>query len=61
MTNVDLTRLSRHERRAYNAVNGTRIAGRNMPFVKKLHGSVEVFNTKRQEEIEADEELLKNK
>ena len=48
---IDLTRLSRHERRQIGKLNGIKIPGRNMGFQKKLHGTIENFYKLREEEI----------
>lgn len=51
---VDLSRLSRPERRKYQKRTGIKIMGRNMPYIKKIHGSIEEYNTLRDAEIRRD-------
>ena len=53
---IDLTRLNRKARRINGAVMGTKIPGRNLPFVKKIHGTVENYNKLRAEEIKKEED-----
>lgn len=56
---IDLTRLNRHARRVNGAIMGEKIMGRNMPFVKKIHGTLENYNKIREEEIKREEEFFK--
>lgn len=48
---VDITRWSRADRRK---IKGARVPGRNLPYVKEIHGSLENFNTLRAQEKEQD-------
>ncbi len=57
---VDLTRLNRHARRVNGAIIGEKIPGRNLPFVKKIHGTVENYNNIRKEEIEKEMSVFAN-
>lgn len=53
---IDLTRLNRAQRRMYQKNTGIKVQGRNLPFIKKLHGSYEAYYAKRAEEIKSEEE-----
>jgi len=54
-TNFDLTRLNRKDRRAFGKQIKHSIPGRNLPFQKKSHISVENFMALRAKE-EKDEQ-----
>jgi len=49
---IDLTRLNRAQRRKKGSrIGGMMLPGRNMPFQKKLHGTIQQFNETRAKEI----------
>jgi hypothetical protein len=50
----DLTRWNRKDRRDVRAHAHITIPGRNLPFVKAMHGSLEAFNTARERELTQD-------
>jgi hypothetical protein len=48
---VDLTRLNRKQRRNIGTQVGSKIMGRNLPYVKSKWLSLEEFNKQRAKEI----------
>lgn len=54
MSNTDLTRWSRKQRREVRQNSGYTIPGRNLPYIKQIHGSLENFNTLRTQELTQD-------
>lgn len=53
---LDLTRFNRKERRNIRKQTHLTIPGRNLPFVKKLHGTLEDYYAKRELEISKEHE-----
>lgn len=53
---VDLSRLNRRQRRAHGKAMGMKIPGRNLPYVKAVHGSWKEYNKLRDEEIKREQE-----
>jgi hypothetical protein len=51
---VDISRLNRKERRNIGRQAKGKLMGRNMPYQKNLHHSVELFNKLRADEIEEE-------
>lgn len=51
---IDLTRLSRSERRRIGAKMGKKILGRNLGYDKRIHGSWANYYKLRDEEIKKD-------
>ena len=51
---VDITRWSRKDRREVKKNSGHTIPGRNLPYVKRIHGPLDNFNTLRAKEIEQE-------
>lgn len=56
---IDITRLNRHERRKFQKVTGVPVLGRNLPYIKDLHGSLEDYKAQRAKEIAQDQEEAK--
>lgn len=48
---MDITRLPRSERRKIVRQIHQVIPGRNLPYVKAIHGSVKLYNQQRDKEI----------
>ncbi len=55
---IDLTRLNRAKRREMFGGNG-KMLGRNLPYIKALHGSIQNYNELRSSEIEREVENTK--
>ena len=51
MANVDITRWSRKQRREIKKNSGHTIPGRNLPFIKELHGTIDNYNKLREQEV----------
>lgn len=51
---VDITRFNRKKRRELRQRIHITIPGRNLPFVKAIHKTIENFDAMRAKEIEAD-------
>jgi len=57
---VDLSRYPRRDRRRIAKLNGIqKIVGRNLPFVKAVHGTIENYYKLRKEEEQRDQEMFK--
>lgn len=51
---VDITRLNRTQRRDYQKKTGNKVFGRNLPYIKEIHGNISNYYTLREEEIKKD-------
>lgn len=58
MTQEDVTRLNRTERRKFK---GIKIPGRNMPYVASVHKSVKAYNVLREKEMIVEQKLHEHK
>lgn len=60
---IDLTRLSRSERRRFLKQTGHKVPGRNLPFVKGANGiyTHKQFNEVREKELIVEQKLHENK
>lgn len=48
---TDLSRWNRAERRKFRAQTKLTIPGRNLPFIKRQHGTISKYNSLREQEL----------
>lgn len=58
---VDISRWNRKARRNAGQQMGGKLMGRNLPYIKTIHGSIENYNALRAKEVEEETKTVSEK